>query len=71
VATDFPIIIQEFWRLLLNKSSLIKLVKHYSVVSWERWQRSALYDTDTTLYDTIENTVTAYPSKCLQSLAMT
>jgi len=71
VAADFPTTIREFWRLLSNKSSLIKLAKHYSVVGWERWQRSASYDTDATSYDTIENAVTAYPSKCLRSLAMT
>ena len=71
MAAEFPTTVREFWRLLSNKSALVRLAKHYSVVGWERWQRSSLYDTDATLYAEIEDAVNAYPSKCLRSLAMT
>ena len=71
VAAGFPTTIREFWRLLSNKSTLVRLAEHYSIVGWERWQRNSSYDTDATSYDTIENAVAAYPSKCLRSLAMT
>ena len=71
VAADFPTTVREFWRLLLNRPALVRLAKHYSVVGWERWQRSSSYDTDVTSCAEIEDAVNAYPSKYLRSLAMT
>jgi len=57
VAADFPTTVREFWRLLSNKPTLVRLGKHSSVVGWERWQRNSSYDTDATSYDTIENAI--------------
>jgi len=70
VATDFPITVQEFWRLLSNKLTLVRLAKHYSVVGWEWWRRSGLYDSGAILYNSIESAVSDYPSKCLQALTI-
>jgi hypothetical protein len=70
VAADFPTTVEEFWRLLANKPALVRLVKHYSVVGWERWRRSRSYDSIATSYDSIENAVGDYPYKCLRALAI-
>jgi archaellum component FlaC len=70
VAAGFPTTVREFWGLLSNKPTLIRLAKHYSVVGWERWQRSTSDDTDVTLYTEIEDAVAMYPNRCLRSLAM-
>jgi hypothetical protein len=71
VAAGFPTTVREFWRLVSDKSTLVRLAKHYSVVGWEWWRRSASYDSDATPYDTIENAVAAHPGSCLRALAMT
>ena len=70
MATDFPTTIREFWRLLLNKSALIKLANHYSVAGWDRWKRATLADTNITCYTELEDAVTIYLNKYLWALAI-
>ena len=70
VAADFPTTVREFWRLLPNKSALIRLANHYSVAGWDRWKRATSGDTDVTCYMELEDAVTAHPDKCLRALAM-
>ena len=70
MAAGFPATVREFWKLVLDKPTLIQLAKHYLVIGWEQWKRIALRNANTLLYKRIEDAVSAQPSKCLWYLAI-
>ena len=70
MAAGFPVTVREFWKLVLDESTLIQLAKHYSVIGWEYWKRIALRNNNALLYERIEDAVSAQPNKCLWFLAM-
>ena len=71
VAKGFPSRVKDFWRLILDPTTLTELARHYSVRDWDRWKRATLKDTDVTCYMDLEDAVAAHPHKCLRALAIT
>jgi len=69
VAKDFPETIKDFWTLIHDSSTLSRLVRHYSVHGWQKWNRSNSDDTEASLFDNLDDAVAAHPHKCLRILA--
>lgn len=69
VARDFPETIKDFWKLIHETSTLSRLVRHYSVRGWQKWNRCNSDDTEASLYDDLDDAVAAHPHKCLRILA--
>ena len=58
MAKGFPNRVKDFWRLVLDPTTLMELARHYLVEGWERWQRASLRDIDVSYYTELEDTVT-------------
>ena len=69
VARDFPETIKDFWKLIHDSSTLSRLVRHYSVAGWQKWNRCSSDDAEASLYDDLDAAVAAHPHKCLRILA--
>lgn len=69
VARDFPETIQDFWKLVQDPTTLSRLVRHYSIPGWQKWNRCNSDDTEASPYDDLDDAVTAHPYKCLRMLA--
>ena len=69
-AKGFPSRVKDFWKLVLDPTTLTDLARHYSVRDWERWKRASSRDTDVSCYTELKDAVTAQPLMCLRALAM-
>jgi hypothetical protein len=69
VARDFPETIQDFWKLIHDFPTLSRLVRHYSIPGWQKWNRSNSDDTEASLFNDLDDAVAAHPHKCLRLLA--
>ena len=70
VAEGFPSRVKDFWRLVLDPTTLLKLVEYYLVRDQERQKRATLKDINITYYTDLKIAVTAHPYKCLRALAI-
>ena len=70
VGKGFPSRVKDFQRLVLDPTTLLKLVKYYLVRDWERQKRATLRDTKVTCYMDLKVAVTEHPYKCLKALAI-
>ena len=69
VASDFPETINDFWKLIQDVSTLSRLVRHYSVHGWQKWNSHNSDDSEASPYDNLDDAVAAHPHKCLRILA--
>jgi len=70
VGEGFPSRVKDFWKLVLNPTTLTELIRYYLVQDWDQWKRASLKDTEVTCYMELEDAVTTHPYRCLKALAI-